>query len=138
MRRSPVPLLTAVALVAGCASGRPTGSGAAAGAPAPATSVAPQAKSDPAVLTQEEITAANLPDGYELVNRLRRPWLRRDATNGGEVSVYVDQQPYGAVEKLRDIPAVEIAEMRYYGHVDAMRRWGGDVPGGVILVTRRH
>lgn len=134
MLRSALPVAAACTALLGCATGQPSASSPAG---APSTTVAPAAASDQSVLTQSEIDAARLPDGYELVNRLRRPWLRRDATNGGEVSVYVDQQPFGAAEKLRDLPAVEIAEMRYYGHLDAVRRWG-DVPGAVILVTRRH
>jgi hypothetical protein len=127
-----VALLFAVA----CASGSQ--------AAAPAT-VAPSAHdngsggaSDAAHLTQEQITAANLPTAYDLVDRLRRPWLRRDAVTGGEVVVYMDERNIGAATALRDVPSVDVAAMDYISNADATKRWGADIKGSVILVVRRR
>ncbi len=122
MRRSPFALLVLSALVIGCAS---TGTGASSSA------------SDSPRLTQAEIVAAGLPTAYDLVDRLRRPWLRRDAMTGGEVEVYMDNRKIGGAAALRDIPSVDVAELQYMSHDDAVRRWGSQVTASVILVTRR-
>ncbi len=89
-------------------------------------------------LTSEEIVAANLPTAYDLVERLRRPWLRRDAATGQDVTVYMDNQKLGGVEKLRDIPSVDVAEMEYMPSDKAIMRWGQDAKGGAIVVTRKR
>jgi hypothetical protein len=87
----------------------------------------------------EEIDASRLPNGYELVDRLRRPWFRKDALTGAAVTVYMDDQQIGGAEKLRDIPAVNIAELQYLPNEQAVRRWGASaVAGSVIVVIRRR
>ena len=110
----------------GCAS---AGGGSSAGA---------KSSGDQSRLTSEEITAANLPTAYDLVDRLRRPWLRRDAATGKDVVVYMDQQNIGGATKLRDIPSVEVAELEYLPYDQAVQRWGSQVEGSVIVVTRRR
>jgi hypothetical protein len=95
-------------------------------------------KGDPNRLSSDEITAAKLPTAYDLVDRLRRPWLRRDAMTGGDVVVYMDEQNLGGAEKLRDIPAVDVAELQYLPNAEAVRHWGADIKGSVILVSRRR
>lgn len=97
-----------------------------------------KSKTDQSRLTTAEITAADLPTAYDLVDRLRRAWLRRDAATGNEVVVYMDQQNIGGATKLRDIPSVDVAELRYLPHDEAVRRWGSQVDGSVIVVTRRR
>lgn len=118
-------------LLIGCAS---SGAGSSSGA----TASAAKSSSDQSRLTSEEITAANLPTAYDLVDRLRRPWLRRDAATGKDVVIYMDQQNIGGAAKLRDIPSVDVAELEYLPYEDAVRRWGSQVEGSVIVVTRRR
>jgi hypothetical protein len=93
---------------------------------------------DKSRLTADEIDAAKLPNAYELVDRLRRPWLRRDALTGGDVVVYMDEQNLGGPEKLHDIPAVDVAELQYLPNEQAVRRWGAAIAGSVIVVIRRR
>ena len=81
--------------------------------------------------------AADLPTAYDLVEKLRRPWLRRTGA-GGEVVVYQDERPLGDASKLRDIPATTVAELQYVDNVDAVRRWGGGITGAVIVVVIRR
>lgn len=88
-------------------------------------------------LTSGEIQAAGLPNAYELVNRLRRAWLRRDAITGNEVRVYENNREIGAADVLRRIPSVEIAELRYYDSDAATARWGNAVESSVIEVVRQ-
>ena len=118
-------------LLIGCAS---SGAGSSSGASASAA----KSSSDQSRLTSEEITAANLPTAYDLVDRLRRPWLRRDASTGKDVVVYMDQQNIGGASKLRDIPSVDVAQLEYLPYDEAVRRWGSQVEGSVIVVTRRR
>jgi hypothetical protein len=92
---------------------------------------------DPSRLTKEQITAANLPTAYDLVERLRRPWLRRDAMTGEDVVVYMEERNIGGATALRDIPSVDVAELDYLPNADAVKRWGADIKGSVILVVRR-
>jgi hypothetical protein len=129
MRRSYLPLLAAALL--GCASGGATTA-------ENSTTAATASNSNAARLTLEEVTAADLPTAYELVDRLRRPWLRLDAITRGEVVVYMDNQKVGGPEKLREIPSVDVAEMVYMPNDQATQRWGSDIKGSVIVVTRRR
>jgi hypothetical protein len=126
--------LTYIALAALSASliACATGSHAAAN-PSPAAVIGDQSQ-----LTSAEITAANLPTAYDLVDRLRRPWLRRDPMTGGEVAVYQDNQNIGDAGKLRDIPATTISAMQWLSNTDAVRRYGNDVKGSVIVIIIRR
>lgn len=123
MLRSIFMLLLSSTLLVGCAS-------AGAGSASATTS-------DAAALTQAEIAAADVPTAYDLVDRLRRPWLRRDAASGAEVTVYMDNRFIGGVQALRDIPAAEVGAMTLVRRDDAVRRWGSEVRGNVIVITRR-
>ncbi len=131
VRSTLIPLAALSLSLAACA----TGSHGSAADPAPAPAAT---SSDQSQLTSGEITAANLPTAYDLVDRLRRPWLRRDATTGGDVVVYQDDRNIGTAEKLRDIPAATVSAMRYLANANAVRRYGNDVKGGVIVVVVRR
>lgn len=143
------PRLVAVALtavLAACASSgtasagavAPAGSAATSGAAGAAGAAGTAAKPDAAVLTSDEITKADLPTAYDLVERLRRPWLRRQGAQGGEVVVYMDEQKLGGAASLRDIPSVEVRELQYLTNEQATRRWGSQLTGAVIVVVRRR
>jgi hypothetical protein len=90
------------------------------------------------LITSDEIESAKLPTAYDLVDRLRRPWLRKDALTGEDVVVYKDEQNLGGADKLRDIPSVDVAELQYLPNADAVKRWGADIKGSVIVVSRRR
>jgi hypothetical protein len=134
MRPTPVALALLFSGLLGCASG---------GHPASSAAPSPEAKSgapasDPNRLTPAEIQAADLPTAYDLVDRLRRPWLRKDAVTGGDVVVYRDEQNIGDAEKLRDIPSIDVGGMEYLNNGQATGRWGSDIKGSVIVITRRR
>lgn len=142
MHRTHIASVALSVLLAACASSSHSAASSADQSPKPAASVkdakAKKPKADPNRISPEEITAANLPTAYDLVDRLRRPWLRHDAVTGGAVAVYMDEQNIGDAQKLRDIPTSEVAELRYLKNEDAIRRWGSSVTGSVILVVRRR
>lgn len=134
--RHPIALLAVCSgVMLACASG-PKSSASSAPTPTAERSAAPA--TDQSRLTSDEITAANLPTAYDLVDRLRRPWLRKDAVTGEDVVVYMDEQNVGGAEKLRDIPSVDVAELDYLDHDAATQRWGSDIKGSVIVVVRRR
>ena len=57
---------------------------------------------------------------------------------GGEVAVYLDERRIGGSETLRDIPIADVEEMHYLRNDEAVRRWGGQVTGSVIVIVRRR
>lgn len=135
LRLSVVVALIAVVL-GGCASAGGAGVAGESAVSAAAGVVAEKAAEDR--LTLEEIEAAELPNAYEVVARLRRSWLRRDPETGAAVEVYMDGQRLGAASKLRQIPAAAVAELEYLPREEAVRRFGAAVEGNVIVVVRRQ
>jgi hypothetical protein len=133
VRRSAIALVLAAGLSSGCAPAGRASAGSASVGGAAATS---PAESDR--ITAAEIAAAELPTAYELVERLRRPWLRRQGPQGGQVVVYLDERQIGGAAVLRDHPAATVAELRYVTHEEAARRWGDGIPGGVIVIVPRR
>ena len=128
MHRAHIALTALLAFFAACATHTATSAG-----PSPTSSAGDQSS-----LTADEITAANLPTAYDLVERLRRSWLRADRVTGGAVVVYMDQQDIGGAEKLRDISSTEVASLQYFPNDKAIQRWGSGIQGSVIEVTRRR
>lgn len=111
---------------------------AAAAAPAKATAKAKPAKSDPNHLSSDEITADNRPTTYDVIDHLRRAWFRKDMLTGEDVVVYMDEQNIGGADKLRDIPSVEVSELDFLPNKEAVKRWGSQIKGSVIVVTRKR
>ena len=59
------------------------------------------------------------------------------APQGERPAVFVDNIRYGDLEVLRDIPLIEIREIRFVSGPDATTRWGTGVVAGVIEVIRK-
>jgi hypothetical protein len=56
---------------------------------------------------------------------------------GADVSVFVDGLPWGPAAKLRDIPAVQVRQVRLLSALEATTAYGS-LPGGAVLeVTLR-
>ena len=117
-------LLAAIA----CASGGASTPGQAATRPV----------ADSVRLAAEEFSTSGLPTAYDVVERYRRPWLRRDARTGADVTVYMEEQSLGGAQTLRDIPAVEVESLEFMSSEQAMLRWGSSVKGSVIVVRRKR
>ena len=47
----------------------------------------------------------------------------------------LDEQNLGGADKLRDIPTVDVAELQFLPHNDAVKRWGSDIKGSVTLTA---
>jgi hypothetical protein len=105
---------------------------------APPANAASPAKQDPNRISADEIASANRPTAYDVVDHLRRQWLRKDMLTGEDVVIYMDEQSLGGADKLRDIPTVDVAQLQFLPHNDAVKRWGSDIKGSVIVVSRRR
>ena len=118
----------AVAALLGCAS---SGAG---------TSSAPRNRT---IITEEEIATAHVSSAFDAVERLRPLWLR----SHGEMSintpgtayanVYVDGQRYGDLNTLRNLLAIQIAEIRYYNGPEGASKFGLQNTAGVIEVKMK-
>ena len=77
------------------------------------------------VLNGEEITAthADVATAYDAVARLRPNWLAPRAAMA-YAWVFVDGQPYGDLNTLRNIPAYNVASIRYYDVTQSTARFG--------------
>lgn len=125
-------LLAATALMA-CATARP----------------APGTRSDPNVITAEEIAQGPSSNVYELIQRVRPNFLRtRGAVHGSpsngvnriepvDLVVYLNENRLGGSDQLRQIPTSDVREIRYYSASDATTKWGtGHSAGAVQVITR--
>ena len=94
------------------------------------------------LITREEIERTNYSNAYEVVEALRNNWLLPRGTDTflgkpGEVRVRLDNSEFGGVERLREIPATNIAYLRFVDPVDAAGRWGIGYGHGAIHVVLR-
>ena len=122
--------LVAVAAVLGCAS-------------ASANSGVHRAAN---LITADEIAGTNTTNAYEAVEKLRPAFLHSHGTDlsrsdTGLPDVYLGVARYGDVNSLRNIPAMEVLEIRFYKGAEAATKFGMQNPtgiNGVIEVTLKH
>jgi len=130
-RRSRVlPVIVAVvALLAGCVR-QATTSGPA---------------GDTMTITEEQIAQLHAMTAYDAVARLHGDFLvsrGRQSTDPNvpptPPDVYLDNVFYGDVNRLRDIPAQDIAAIKLYQAYEAQYKFGSGHIGGVIQVLTKH
>ena len=98
------------------------------------------------VITEAEIRTRQENSLYEVVDVLRPAWLRErpttDVTGGGQpalAQVFVDGNHRGDVEFLRQIPASDVASVRYLNVAEAASTYSNLVTSTpVISVTIRR
>lgn len=106
------------------------------------------AKTNPNLITTEEVRGSSATNAYELIQRLRPSFLRtrgamRGASNGTtttfepvDVVVYLNDSRLGNSEQLRQIPLSDIHEIRYFSASDATTKWGtGHSAGAIQVIT---
>lgn len=129
-------LVIATLAAAGCASGS-AGSSTSTQAGAPSTA----RRSNPSVITAEELARIEVSDALQAIQRLRPQFLQtRGATSfqqSSEVVVYVDGSRLGAPSALRDVTVNDIKEIRYLSATEATQRYGTGHSSGAIVVTRK-
>lgn len=109
-------------------------------------------------ITADEIRASGAADAHQAVQGLRPAWLRRRGdsslagaqgtatagdglttqTDASPVRVYVDGNLLGGVAELRNIPAADVASIRFLEPGPANVRFGpGHVNGAIVVTSRR-
>jgi hypothetical protein len=93
------------------------------------------------VITRDQIDSSDAHNVYELIVRLRPDFLR----DRGSVSiqtntharavVFMNDQEYGILETMRNIPTGRIGEVRYFSGNDAVARFGAQYGGGVVMLV---
>jgi hypothetical protein len=100
--------------------------------------------SDREVLMADEIEKSRAVDAYDAIRKLRANFLSyRGRTSVNNTSspdpiVYVDDQAYGPISSLRNIPAAQIAMIRLYRSWEATSKFGTGHMGGVIAVSTKQ
>lgn len=97
------------------------------------------------IITEEEVEASHGVTAYEVIQKVRANFLSyrgetslNPRTSNPYPTVYVDEQPYGPISALRNIPASDIALIRLYRAWEATTRFGTGNMGGVIaIITKR-
>ncbi len=100
---------------------------------------------NPDVITETEIRGAHEASIYDVIAKLRPQYLRDrgqiELINGARdvATVFLNAQEYGPIAIMRNVPAADIEEVRYYSGIDAVTRFGRYYGTGVIqLISRNH
>ncbi len=94
------------------------------------------------LITEDEIVGSHATNAYEAVSRLRgATFLAVRGKNSvdpreppPEIHVYVDGVGYGGINSLRNIPASQVAMIRFYRGFEAETKFGNGNVAGVIEV----
>lgn len=100
---------------------------------------------DAMTITEDQIEALHATTAYDIVARTHGDFL----VSRGRVStdpkipptppdVYLDDAFYGDVNRLRDIPASDVAAIKLYQAYEAQYKFGSGHMGGVIQVFTKH
>ncbi len=97
------------------------------------------------VITEDEIDASHSATIYDVIAKLRPEYLRDrgpiSLTGGARdvATVFLNSEEYGPIAGLRDFPARDIEEVRYFSGIDAVTKFGKWYGTGVIqLISRNH
>lgn len=143
MRRGqcPLPLLLSTTLAVAslalmaCATSTPSFDGAS--APGRVAHCSPLAPTSNRV-TGDELREAHVRTLLEAVGRVRPRFLRSHAPRRGQSAVaYLDGVRMGPVDRLRDVPVMDVVDVVFLPAADATTRFGTDHTGGALLV-RTH
>jgi hypothetical protein len=98
---------------------------------------------DREIITQDEIEASRGSSAYDVIRKLHGNFLSyRGRTSIKDTvtsmpMVFMDDQVYGPISVLRNIPASQIAEIRLYRAWEATIKYGSGLPGGAIAIYSR-
>ena len=95
---------------------------------------------DPNVISADELATVHERTAYELVQVLRPAMLtKRGATSiaNGEagIMVFIDNQRFGDLNSLKQLPTAGIREIRYVSPGEAQAMWGPGYTAGVIAIS---
>ncbi len=106
------------------------------GACASAGGSASSPRSNPDLITADEIAAAHVLTALDAVRSLRPRFLMSQGgtTRAHAVQVMVDDVPRGGAAVLSSINANQVIEIRYLSPGEATMRYGTGYTGGLLLV----
>jgi hypothetical protein len=96
------------------------------------------------VITAEEIEASKAANAYDAIKKLRGNFLSYRGrtslhnTSSPDPFVFVDDQAYGPIASLRNIPAIQIETIRLYRTWEAQTKYGAGLMGGAIAVHTKQ
>ncbi len=99
-------------------------------------------RTDPNVITSQELTAATQINLHSFVSAVRPRWLdaRRPTNFDGRsvtVTVFLNGQRFGDLDQLRTMSPGNVREVRYYGTAEAQQRFSIQNLGAVINVITK-
>jgi hypothetical protein len=103
----------------------------------------PSLAPDREIITQDEIEASRGSSAYDVIRKLHGNFLSyRGRTSIKDTvtsmpMVFMDDQVYGPISVLSNIPASQIAEIRLYRAWEATIKYGSGLPGGAIAIYSR-
>jgi hypothetical protein len=95
------------------------------------------------LITEQEVAETHATNAYEVITKARPTYLRSrgrstiNARTSEFASVYLDGQVYGDIGTLKNIPAQQIREIRYYSASDAVTKFGMQTGSGVIEIKTK-
>lgn len=115
------------------------------GSAACATSMNQQTEYNANVITETEIDASGGQTAYDVVKKLRANFLAfrgkttiNNPNSPQEPVVFVDEQPFGPLSSLKQIPASQVGHIRLFRAWEATTKYGTGYMAGVIAVTTRQ
>src|SRR6266480_8120797 len=104
----------------------------------------PGTRRDSNLITEQEIVASTGTTAYDVIVQLRPTFLKsrgRSSINPAVpedyATVFLDGQAYGDLNSLRNIPAIQIHQIRYIRGTDAAATFGMQYASGIIDVRSR-
>jgi hypothetical protein len=103
----------------------------------------PALTSSPEIISQQEIISSRGISVYDVIQRVHANFLSYRGENsfvdkGASMPmVFIDDQVYGPVSVLRNIPASQISEIRLYRSWEAVIKYGSGLPAGAISLKSR-
>ena len=97
----------------------------------------------PNVITAPELARTGSGSAYDAVRRIRPEMLRTRAPGSLQLwsashpLVAVDNALTGGVEVLRAIPAADVTRIEYIDSWRASKKYGLQLPDGIVLVSKR-
>lgn len=103
----------------------------------------PALTANPQVISQQEIIDSRATSAYDVIQKIHANFLSYRGENsfvdkGASMPmVFMDDQVYGPVSALRNIPASQISEIRLYRSWEAVIKYGTGLPAGAISIKSR-
>ncbi len=103
----------------------------------------PALTANPSVISQQEIIDSRATSAYDVIRKIHANFLTYRGENsfvdkGASMPmVFMDDQVFGPVSTLRNIPASQISEIRLYRSWEAILKYGTGLPAGAISIKTR-